>query len=577
MLKKSQHFTGQGFTFKKLSLRARLVILIFPLFLISASVTTLITFNQARDNGIKLMEERLETELQFIYETSQSLMYRYVGDSESFNKELEKAIKKQDANFSQDGYRGEYFIVRDGTVSSIGSSNVRYKPAESVLEQMENKTNGVIHDEINGAPITMGFQEIQEIRGKYVILIPQGEYLSSIYELRELLLSILIVSSIIIFLIIFLITRSITKPIHTLSQHMSKMNGTKLQLSDLNLKEKQSSPEIRNLVETYNVMIGQMKKMIEEIQQTSSHLITAESNLKSNAAILKEEQLQVQTILEYVHSGAKETAASSYLTTKKQKDMAQSVSLVTHKVNEMMRQTEGSTSYIEEGKSTMDAMINGTFDMKAQMDNMSGAIKSMEDQTSKIGDVLLTIKKIAEQTKLLSLNASIEAARAGDAGTGFMVVADEIKKLAEHSTRAVQQVGMMTDKIDQQAKQVRNQFLILQKKFENQDLMANQSIELFDKLLQDLRVIMEWTMDVGHEVNSLLAALPSIEVRTEEVNMIAEKTIKSVDDMNLYFTKLGEKLDRNVDLAEKLSELSARLTLLLQKFEIDKKTGPASE
>ncbi|MET3699251.1 methyl-accepting chemotaxis protein [Bacillus oleivorans] len=573
MLKKSLNVILQGFKLKQLSLRTRLVLLIFPLFLLSASVTTLITYNQAMENGIKLMEERLETELQFIYETSQSLMYQYVGDPDSFNRELEKAIKRQDANFSQDGYRGDFFFVRDETISPIGSSNSLYKPTESVLGEMKNKTSGVIHDEINGDPITIGFQEIQEIRGKYAILIPQNEYLSSIYELRELLLSILIVSSIVIFLIIFLITRSITKPIHTLSQHMSKMNGTKLQLSELEISEKRSSPEIQNLVGTYNIMIGQMKKMIEEIQQTSSHLIQAESKLKSNAEILKEEQHHVQEVLQNVHIGAKETAASSYMTTKEQKNMAQSVSLVTSKVNEMMRQTEGSTSYTEEGKSTMDAMIHGTIEMKGKMVNMSHAIKSMEDHTSKIGDVLLTIKKIAEQTKLLSLNAAIEAARAGDAGTGFMVVADEIKKLAEHSSNAVQQVGMMTARIDQQAKQVTNQFSLLEKEFENQDVMANQSIELFDKLLHDLRIIMEWTMDVGQEVNLLVSTLPTIEIRTEEVNIIAEKTIKSVDDMNLYFTKLGERLDTNVYLAETLSELSARLTHLLRKFEIEQQTG----
>ena len=559
----------QSLKIHKLSLRMRLVILIFPLFLVSASVTAFITYKQAMDNGIKLMEERLETELRFIYETSQNLMHQHVGDPVTFNEELEKEIKRQDANFAQDGYRGDFYLVTDETVVSIGTSNARFQPTESIQSKMANQTSGVIHDEINGNPITIGFQEIQEIKGKYAILIAQSEYLASIYQLRELLLTILIGSSTIIFLIIFFISKSITKPIHLLSQHMSKINGTKLQLSELEINQKRSSPEIKNLVATYNLMIRQMKKMIEEIQQTSIHLIQAESNLKSNADILKAEQRQVQEVLVNVHSGAKETAASSYLTVKEQKNMAQSVSLVTNKINEMIRQTEGSASYTEEGKATMDAMKNGMLEMKDKMVNMSETIKSMDDYTSKIGDVLLTIKKIAEQTKLLSLNASIEAARAGDAGAGFMVVADEIKKLAEHSTQAVQQVGKMTERIDLEAKQVTHQFHLLQKKFGHQDEMAIQSIQLFDHLLHDLQMILEWTMDIGHEVNSLVSVLPSIETRTEEVTMIAEKTIHSVDDMNLYFTKLGVRLDTNEDLAEKLSKLSASLTLLLQKFEND--------
>lgn len=147
-----------------------------------------------------------------------------------------------------------------------------------------------------------------------------------------------------------------------------------------------------------------------------------------------------------VSSSSAETGASIVETTTTVREVKQTAAVATEKAVEMKAATDETTRITEEGSRSVDETIAGIENMGEQMAVVTESIVRLSDQTAAISDVIATVKDLAEQSNLLSVNAAIEAAKAGDQGKGFAVVAQEVKNLADQSKQAVAQVrDILTD------------------------------------------------------------------------------------------------------------------------------------
>ncbi|MEM3488445.1 MAG: methyl-accepting chemotaxis protein, partial [Nitrososphaerota archaeon] len=127
-------------------------------------------------------------------------------------------------------------------------------------------------------------------------------------------------------------------------------------------------------------------------------------------------------------------------------------------VKEVIKSREGATQDAKRGKELADitgtmaqASMSALNELKTLLSNLSPSLNYLDDASKKIGDVIGTIKDVADQTSLLALNAAIEAARAGDAGRGFAVVAGEIRKLAEETRKSVEATQQIVKSVQEAA------------------------------------------------------------------------------------------------------------------------------
>jgi methyl-accepting chemotaxis protein len=125
----------------------------------------------------------------------------------------------------------------------------------------------------------------------------------------------------------------------------------------------------------------------------------------------------------------------------------QTALLAHEKAAEVAATSENVARVAEFGKGSVDATITGIERMQSEMDVVAQTINRLSDQTQAVGDIIATVNDLAEQSNLLSVNASIEAAKAGDHGKGFTVVAQEVKNLAEQSKQAVAQIRNILNEI----------------------------------------------------------------------------------------------------------------------------------
>jgi chromosome segregation ATPase len=156
---------------------------------------------------------------------------------------------------------------------------------------------------------------------------------------------------------------------------------------------------------------------------------------------------QLLAVSSQVAAGSAQTAASTNETTVTVEEVKQTALLAHEKAAEVAATSENVARVAEFGKGSVDATITGIERMQSEMDVVAQTINRLSDQTQAVGDIIATVNDLAEQSNLLSVNASIEAAKAGDHGKGFTVVAQEVKNLAEQSKQAVAQIRNILNEI----------------------------------------------------------------------------------------------------------------------------------
>ena len=149
---------------------------------------------------------------------------------------------------------------------------------------------------------------------------------------------------------------------------------------------------------------------------------------------------ELRAVASQVAAGAAQTAASTNETTATVEEVKQTVQMANEKASQVADSSQNVTHVAETGRATVEETMAAFERIQNQMAVVGETVNRLSDQTQAVSDIIGTVNDIAEQSNLLSVNASIEAAKAGDQGKGFTVVAQEVKNLAEQSKQAVSQV-----------------------------------------------------------------------------------------------------------------------------------------
>ncbi len=186
-------------------------------------------------------------------------------------------------------------------------------------------------------------------------------------------------------------------------------------------------------------------------------------------------------------------------------------------------------------------------------DNMDG----LGRQAQGIGDIINVISDIADQTNLLALNAAIEAARAGEAGRGFAVVADEVRKLAEKTMSATKEVGQVIGNIQKSTTA----------SIENTRVMVQLVTESTDKASQSgksLHSIVQMVAQTSDQVSSIATASEQQSASSEEIN-------RAVEEINRISSESAEDMDMAAQALQELSAQTEKMVQLMRKLQVSER------
>jgi methyl-accepting chemotaxis protein len=280
----------------------------------------------------------------------------------------------------------------------------------------------------------------------------------------------------------------------------------------------QGTAEVARTGEAFNHLVGKFRDIISETHQSSQQISNAAEALANSSRLVGEGSVAQSAAAARVAQAVEEAAASISGT-------AMSATTASDVVSQAQRDNVEALAVMRETVANMNSI--------AHLISESGQkVEVLADSSQRIGGIVQVIKEIADQTNLLALNAAIEAARAGEQGRGFAVVADEVRKLAERTTKATGEIGGLITAIQQGIDGTVSSM-------QQANTEADASLSLVARTESALRRIDEGSDTVARHVQSIAVALQEqdaavrqIAVNVEHIAQMTEKNSCAAEDNN---------------------------------------------
>jgi methyl-accepting chemotaxis protein len=548
------------------TLGSRLLLLFFSLLMVSVVTVGVSSYMKARSMAVETVEHRLEREAQLIGYIAANLKFVYISDEDYFRQQLEANVRSQQNKLKDDGIASDFFYISDGKAAPFNvSKKSEYSFSDSQIKSIQQARNGVIHSESNGQDYTIAFNEMKEINGIYVILIPTSTYMGPVNEMAYFTIVVILVSLLASSIMISLFVKKLTKPLNELRNTMKKVRDGHLQSApDIAT----SIPEINSLQKSYNSMIEQMMKMVTELTETTKELGNTGNELKESSESSLASSQQLVAAIDLVKTGAQQTAASSETSVQSFTDIKEMIEAMVANMDSVFSSSETMNTSAVNGEKTLRDLISMIHSFETDFKQLANTVHQVKEYSQSITKLVGMVKAIADQTKLLALNASIEAARAGEAGKGFAVVANEVGSLAEQSAKTTEEITLAIGKMEKITIGATAEFDEMHVKINTNLSMASSSQTSFDELMNGISVVSTKLHSMQGELKNLENTLPQLAEGADSFLSVSQETLASAEEMLLASEVQVEQMEATDAIGMKLNSLAVSLSEITNQFSL---------
>lgn len=577
------------------SIKTKLIIISCMLLVLPLLLTGIISYRMAKkalnEEGEVVLKNSVRQAIQLIEAKHQQVLSGDLTLSEAQEQVKVYLLGPKDSegkrpiNKNIDLGENGYFIVYDETGLEVAHPTLE---GTNVWDVEDKSGNGVklVQEQIRIAQSGGGFltyawnlpnsEEIgekisyQEYEPNWGWIVTAGTYMSDFNQgSASLFRVILMVSAVAIALgivVIILFTNHVTQPIRTITHALEEVAQGNFALEEIAVKNRD---ETDVLAKAFNEMLRNTKGLVAAAKESTNNLRTFADSLtaitEESTKAVQEVTMAVQEVANAVGEEAKgtETAVQHLDTLSQNIDRMVDSSI---QMNDIINITSDASN---KGLFMVDILTRAKEESNEATEEIGEAIQKVAESTSQIHVITETITQISQQTNLLALNASIEAARAGELGRGFAVVAEEIRKLAEGSASAINEIKEILGSINEYSQtSVKTMEQVKQVSQEQSEAVDNTKV-VFEEIANAISSLISVAGSIDKEsaamkqrkdeivgiMTDISASTQQTSAATEEVSASSEEQLASLESV---FSHIGQ-----------LTEMVAKMQRILDQFRVN--------
>ena len=391
---------------------------------------------------------------------------------------------------------------------------------------------------------------------------------SDIDKIASKLSVISIIIAVVAMAIAVVVGTMISRPIVKVAGSISRLATLDLTPDEATEKLAKKGGEAGLIAKSALSLTESLGTVISEVKEQSGVLFTTSDTLASDATDTVNSVRQVETAVNEVAEGATSQAEETADATSNVIEMGEMVHESNNEVEKLKVSANAIVDAVKEATDILDELLTINAQAVQSMEMIYDRTNTTNESVEDIKSAISIITSIAEETNLLSLNASIEAARAGEQGRGFAVVASQIQKLAEQSNESAKSIEMITEKLVVDSKQSVEGIMDVKEIMNRQSSRVNDTNKAFDKVKDNIQVSIEGIKELGESTAKIEQARAAVTDTVQNLSAIAEENAASSQESSASVTEVCTIMDRVTADAVRLKEISQLIDEQLQKFNV---------
>jgi len=361
------------------------------------------------------------------------------------------------------------------------------------------------------------------------------------------------------------ITRMITVPINQVVVNIKEIADGNLTIKDLTLDSKD---EIGVLAKSLNTMSAKVKYLITQVATSAEQLASSSEELTASAEQQAQATNQVAEAIQQMATGAEKQSSSIDATSSAIEQMSAAIQEVSASSTEVAEYANNTSLAAQEGQKVVGKAVSQMEKVGKVTAEVQVAVDQLEQGSKKIGEITTVIAGIAAQTNLLALNAAIEAARAGEQGRGFAVVAEEVRKLAEQSKEAAEQITSLINdnhiNINSAVEAMRAGTVDVKDGIE----VVTSAGETFVQIVDSVHHVVNQIQEVSATVEEMASSSQLILASINQIESISRDNMGQSQSVSAATEEQGASSEQIASASQSLAKMAQDLQVVVSKFRV---------
>lgn len=428
---------------------------------------------------------------------------------------------------------------------------------------LQNKDGVSYFEDENGKNLVY-YKQIPNLDWNVVLSIPEKELYAPITKLLINIVILSIITCILVMVAVGIFSRYITKnvkEVNDLSRSIAEGDLTQI------IKVK-SENELGSMGNNLNKMNNNLRLLVQRISGSLENVVATSEELTASSDQTQQSAEQVSLAIQQVAFGSAEQVDITNDTTKIAGEIFTGMEQISNNIQAVTNTSIEASKRAGKGNEVVYLAVEQMNNIKDKVATSTQAVAILGDKSKEIGSIVSVITSIAGQTNLLALNAAIEAARAGEQGRGFAVVADEVRKLAEQSASAA---GNISNLINEIQKEIVNAVGAMDNgtiAVQDGISMVNQAGKSFGEILEDINYIASQMQDVSAVTEEISAGTHNMLGAIENVAKISTESSGNAENVVAASEEQTALMKEVANAAENLTQMAVELQSLMSGFKL---------